>query len=352
MKRYWARLALLVVLMLSLVSFPVQTLAQATPEGQPSPAADVNAALESAVAWLQGQQGDDGGWVGFSGTSDVGVTIDALLALVAASNRGISVDLTSATEFLTANGVEFAEAGTGQAAKLVIAAVTLGLDPANFSGANLIEEMTDGFDSNTDMYGAGLYDHALVVIAMVAAGVELPESAIPAFEERQLEDGSWAFDGTKIVGNGDTNTTAIALQALAAAGATEGDLIMHGVEYLAASALPNGFAFQTGPGALADANSTALVVQGLIAAGEDPTAQQWQNVAGLLLAFQNESGSFSYQLDPRDENLFATVQAIPAIAGLALPYNMASGATAVALPTCTVEQLATPEADADRQCAA
>jgi hypothetical protein len=352
MDRIPGRLALLIVVALSLISRPVLTSAQATPGSQASPVAGSNVALESAVTWLQSQQADDGGWVGFSGTSDVGLTIDAVLALVAASYRGVSVDMTAATGFLVANGTDYAEAGTGQAAKLILVAAALNLDPRSFEGEDLIEVMKDGYDSNTNFYGAGLYDHALVVIALVAAGEELPEDAIDPFDDRQLEDGSWAFDGTEIVGNGDTNTTAIAIQALAAAGATEGDLIMHALEYLAESALPQGYPFQRIAGATADANSTALVVQGLIAAGEDPAAQEWQNLTGSLLAFKNESGSFSYQLDPRDENLYATVQAIPAIAGLALPFTVTGEATAETMPTCTAEQLATPEAERDLPCAA
>ena len=352
MDRMWGRIALLMAFALSLTLVPNLTAAQATPGPQESPAADATAALENAVTWLQSQQAADGGWVGFSGTSDVGLTIDAALALVAASIRGVEVDLTAATSFIVANGVDYAESGTGQSAKLAIAAVALGLDPKNFEGMDLIEEMKDGYDSNTNFYGAGPYDHALVIIALVATGEELPEGAIEAFDARQLEEGSWAFDGTLIAGNGDTNTTAIVLQALVAAGATGGDLILHGVEYLAGEALPNGFAFQRGPGAAADANSTSLAIQGLIAVGEDPSAQGWQNVEGSLLAFQNESGSFSYQLDPRDENLYATVQAIPAIAGLALPYNVTRQATPEALPTCTGEQRATPEAASDLPCAA
>ena len=345
-RKPWARLALLIVFALSLTSSPIRSSAQATP------VAGSAAALEASVGWLQSQQADDGGWVGFSGTSDVGVTIDAVLALVAASNRGVPVDLAAARDFILANGVEYAGNGTGAAAKLVMAAVALGLDPTGFNGENLIEELESGFNGQTNLYGLGIYDHALFILAMAAAGQELPEGTIEAVAGTQLEEGSWAFDGTKIVGNGDTNTTAIVIQALVAANRTEGDLIMHGLEYLAGVARPEGFSFQPGPGAIADANSTALVVQALIAAGEDPAGQEWQNGAGALLAFQNESGAFSYQLDPRDENLYATVQAIPAIADHPFPVSVSGESTPVALVTCTVEQLATPETDAQLPCAA
>lgn len=347
-----AQVALLFVLALSLVTLPARALAQATPEVEASPATSTQEALGAGVTWLQAQQAADGSWLGFSGTPDAGVTIDAFLALVAASNSGVAVDLAAATEFITANGIAYAETGTGQAAKVVMAAVAIGLDPRAFGGVDLIEEMKDGFNSQTDFYGLSLYDHALYILAMAAAGEVVPDDAITVVAERQLEDGSWAFDGTKIVGNGDSNTTAIVIQALVAVGATEGDQIMHGLEYLAGIALPGGFSFQPGPGAEPDANSTALVVQALIAAGEDPAAQQWLNVAGSLQAFQNESGSFSYQLEPRDDNLFASVQVIPAMTGQALPISASGESTPVALPTCTADQLASPPVDAELPCAA
>jgi squalene cyclase len=340
--------ALVIPFVLTLALFPAIALAQATP-GTP---VDATAALARSVEWVSSQQQADGGWIGFSGVSDVGATIDAVIAIAAARNAGVETDLDSATAFLEANGKAYAEAGAGQAAKLVLAAVALGQDPTSFAGLDSVDLMLDGFNASTDMYGTGMYDTALVSLALGAIGNDPPDIVLNAMRDKQIADGSWAFDGTTTAGNGDTNTTAVIIQALVATKHTEGDLILHGIEYLQRSQLPQGFAFQPGPGALPDANSTALVVQALIAAGEDPTAQEWQNVAGSLLAFQNENGSFSYQLEQRDDNLFATVQAIPAIAGQALPV-MSTAATAVALPTCTAEQLqATPPADADLPCAA
>ena len=76
-----------------------------------------------------------------------------------------------------------------------------------------------------------------------------------------------------------------------------------------------------------DANSTAIVVQALIAAGQDPTAQEWQNVYRSLLAFQTSNGGFSYQLDPLEDNLFATVQMLPALAKLPFPIQPAAPPT-------------------------
>jgi hypothetical protein len=65
-------------------------------------------------------------------------------------------------------------------------------------------------------------------------------------------------------------------------------------------------------GEATDANSTALVMQALVAAGEDLTA--WDDPEQALLALQVPSGAFIFNAATSSENLLATVQAIPALA--------------------------------------
>ena len=344
------RLFAFVAIMAALALSPLSTLAQATP----SPVSDPATSLQAGVDWLLSQPGDDGAWVGFTGESDPGVTIDAVIALAAAANTGIEVDLASAIQYLNENGKAYAQSGTGQAAKLVLAAVAIGEDPTTFAGLDSVEQMQKDYNASIDLYGTGIYDTALVALALSTVDKEPPGIILRSINQRQMADGSWSFDGTTDAGNGDTNTTAIVIQALIAIGETEGDQILKGIEYLQRTQLATGFPFQLSPGALADANSTALVVQALIAYGEDPASQDWQNALGSLIAFQTPDGAFSYQLEPLEANLFATVQALPALAAQPLPV-LASGspATPVALPTCTPEQrTATPPADADLPCAA
>ena len=80
-----------------------------------------------------------------------------------------------------------------------------------------------------------------------------------------------------------------------------------------------GFAYGPGDPLVADANSTALVIQALIAAFEDPSSPEWGNAALALSQFQTDSGGFRYLLTDEEPNLLATVQAIPAMAGMPLP---------------------------------
>jgi hypothetical protein len=82
-----------------------------------------------------------------------------------------------------------------------------------------------------------------------------------------------------------------------------------------------GFAYAVAEPLLPDANSTGTVVQALIAAGEDPSSAKWRDSLTVLAGFQNESGAFRYMDDVPEDNLFATVQAIPALAGTPFPIR-------------------------------
>ncbi len=134
----------------------------------------------------------------------------------------------------------------------------------------------------------------------------------------------------------DSNTTSLILQALAAAGSGDDEIVTRGVEYLHTLQLPDGSGLAYGPAdpLVADANSTALVVQALIAAGEDPSSPDWGNAALALAKFQLPDGSLRYLASDDAPNLLATLQAIPAMAGVPLPVAIACSDAAAEHPEC------------------
>jgi hypothetical protein len=308
-----------------------------TPGGSPvaSPVADLTPAIEAAVASLLAQQAEDGGFVGFSGETDPGVTTDAALALAAADNVGVETGtaIPDALAYLKAAGPAYAETGPGQRAKLVLAVAAGGADPRAFAGADQFAPIETA-DPGGGVYGGGMFDHALVTLAASAVGSDLVGELATTLLANRIEDGSWGFEGTA-PGSGDTNTTALAIQALAAAGRGDDPAVAEGIAYLrSAQARSGGFAYQPGDPLVPDANSTALAVQALIAAGEDPADAAANGALGALTAFQEESGGFRYNDETPGENLFATVQAIPALAGQPLPI----------LPEGTIGASGTPAA--------
>jgi len=302
----------------------ISVAAQGTPPaGASTPSTEI--APANGAAWLIGQQGDDGGFIGFSGESDPGLTADAVVGLKAAEFRGadVSASLDAARQYLMSAGAGYAAVGPGASAKLVLAAVALGVDPSEVGvAAGDVVSRTGTPSPTSGLYGGGVFDHALVLLALAATNGPVPPAAVEALRGAQGTDGSWAFDGSTAEGAGDTNTTALVVQALIATGNGGNATVESALAYLKGTRSPaGGFPYQ--PGGAADGNSTALVVQAIVAAGQDPAGAEWGNAAGTLVAFQNPSGAFRYTDEEGGDNLFATVQALPAIAGLPLPVAVA-----------------------------
>jgi hypothetical protein len=285
--------------------------------------------VEAASTWLREQQDTSGGFPGFSGEPDPGATTDAVMALYAAqqSDPAAAAALDAALVYLerNENGATYAKTGPGQAAKLALAAVSGGRDPRDFAGIDLVAAMTAPLatpvpDGLGGIYGDDLYDHALVLIALTAAGEAIPDAALEPVRAAQGEDGGWAFDGSTAAGAADSNTTALVIQALVASGHGDDPMVDRAVGFLFTLLTPDGgFAYGPADPLVADANSTALVLQALIAAGEDPASREWGNAPLALARFQTPSGGLRYMATDEEPNLLATVQAIPAMEGLSLP---------------------------------
>lgn len=305
-------------------------MAQATPAASPVASPAVGGGIAAAVEWLAGQQNDDGSFLGFSGEPDAGTTVDALTALAAAKESGVDVGdaIDKAVGYLESGDVAlvYAQTGVGQAAKLTLALVAAGIDPTDFAHVTPLLIVEHGQNAETGVYGSGFYDHALAILALVATGNNVPDSALDAIQQGQATNGGWSFDGTTDDANADSNTTAMVLQALAALGVEKSDLATRGAAYLQATVTEGGASYNAAEGSLPDANSTSLAIQGLLAVGKDVTALQ-----ASLATFQNVDGSFFYQAGANDPNLLATVQAIPAEAGVILPIVPAAATTGALL---------------------
>ncbi len=280
-------------------------------------------ALADALEWLRGQQRADGGFVGFTGESDPSTTADAVYALAATNTpiESVTTEGRSPLDFLLAHAQSYS-ATTGGAAKLALAAIAAGADPRQFGGVDLIARVESAYDEQTGLYDPQLFVNAYALLAQAAAGAEVSPAAIQAVLTRQARDGSWAWNGSTEPGSGDSNTTAIVIQALIAAGLPrDHQAIAAGLDYLRSTQAADGsFAYQPSTEPLVgDANSTALAVQAILAAGNDPNSSDWHYALDALARFQNPSGALRWRDDAPDDNLLATLQAIPALAGRVLP---------------------------------
>ncbi len=287
-------------------------------------------AVQKAASWVAGQQQATGAYPGFG----VGSTADAVIALVAAGRSNpSSAGTKSALDYLAGQAAGYAKT-PGAAAKLILAfdaATGATADMHQVGGVDLEQVITGGYDAATGQYGKDVTGHALSILALTDLGRPLGAKALDWLRQSQGSEGSTG------PGSADTNTTGLALQALAAAGAKSDPVVPKALAYLHAQQNSDGgFAYQKGPDAASDSNSTGMVVMGLIAVGEDPAAWQ-QGGAGpldFLAGLQNPGGALRYQAAQAEDNGGATYQAIPALAGLALPlpHTLANGTAPVIAP--------------------
>jgi hypothetical protein len=248
------------------------------------------------------------------------------LFAVGGSDGRVAGSIEKAMDYLDEAGDDYARTGSGQAANLVMAAIAGGRNPRHFAGEDLVAALTAPpptpvAGSVAGIFGDDLFDHGLVLIALVAAGETVPDAALDPIRAAQAENGGWAYDGTTDPDAADSNTTALIIQALVATGHSDDPMVDRALSFLHTLQAPDGsgFAYQAGDPLQTDANSTALVVQALVAAGEDLTFPDWGDAMAALLRFQTSEGGFRYLGGDTAANLFATVQAMPAVAGLPLP---------------------------------
>jgi squalene cyclase len=291
----------------------------------PVAAASADEAVKQALGWLKSQQNADGGFSdGFSPESSLTATAEAIIALAAGGQDAGAVQSAegaSPLDYLyrqvSAGGVD----GVGAVAKVVLALVAAGLDPTDFAGRDLVGQIEAAYDPDSGSYGGSIFDQALVALALANAGRTVPEGAVGYLMDHQTTDGAWNFLGDTAALTGDTNTTALVIQALVAVGRR--DDTGRGLAYLQrVQNADAGWPYQNPSpyGTETDANSTASVLQAIYAVGQTPG--DWYTSGadplGALLSLQNASGSFSYQASFPGDNALATMQAIPAAAGVTL----------------------------------
>ncbi len=275
----------------------------------------------AAASWLAGQltpQGDVASTVS-PGQPDLSSTVQVSLALAAANTdpaaarAALNYMAGQVQNYVSVDGSD----GPGQLALLILAAHALGADPTDFGGTNLVSrllatEQTGGPD--TGLFGAqdptfdGAYRQGLSLAALAAAGVRAPGAAVGWLLAQQCPDGGWTSyvspdnpcDGDPADFEGpDTNSTALAVEGLAAERALTGPVTASALSFLAGAQDPDGgFSyFPNAPDApgTTDPDSTALVIQGLVALGQSPSAPPFRQgtatPVSALESFQLTSGA-------------------------------------------------------------
>jgi len=218
--------------------------------------------------------------------------------------------------------------GSGQAATAqelscaILATLAMGQDPRAFDGQNLVQALWATRNPQTGQFGADLRAHAYAMLALHNAGEAIPAQAVERLRASRTQDGAWARDGSTAPGVADTETTALVIQALFAAGET--DAARGALEYV--RRMQNqygGFNPQT-PGAggvKTHLSATALTLQALLAV--DESMGSWTphgtDPVGVLLAQWDENArGYVLSNDAPDYDIQTTARVIQALEGLHL----------------------------------
>jgi hypothetical protein len=342
-------------------SAPAQPVAPNVPAISPTDSERATGAL----VFLLAAQRPDGSLDG-----SIGETADFIIGAAdagydPASLHGCAGTSAGALEYIAAasDAASTDAAKTGKAALAVVAA---GGDPSSFAGRDLMARLAALYNSGTGAYGGGAtFAEAFAILALRSGGRDVPVAAVAELKALQDADGSWSYGTAPVAaGSGDTNSTAIALMAVDAAGDHSADATA--LAYLRTQQLPDGgFPYQNssafGPPA-SDADSDAIVLQALIGASQDPESASWlqgsNSVLTHLRSIQDSGGGFAY---PGTAPSAFTTSQVPAAlmgipyagavhpaAGRGLPETVCptptASPTATARPTATASPTVRPTA--------
>lgn len=152
------------------------------------------------------------------------------------------------------------------------------------------------------------------VLALRAAGHPAGATTVRYLRRRQARSGGWSWAPR---GAPDTNDTAVAVEALRAAGVPSRDrAVRRGLAYLSRLRNRDG-GFPLVLGRASDTQSTSWAVQAFAAAGRRPPAKS----RAYLLRLQRPDGSFRYSARYAVTPVWVTAQVVPALAGRPFPLR-------------------------------
>ena len=205
---------------------------------------------------------------------------------------------------------------------MVFLVLSIGEDPSNYRGQNLLEKIQKAqlaggkFADNVITGGQDLLNaHTWAILAIASAGAQIPEreQARQWLIAQQHEDGSFCWYAPD-KNTPDVDSTGMALMALGALGERKGSPVAQkAIRYLQSVQKENGGFESWG---VENPESCSMVIQGLTAVGIDPAGSEFGKPGGnpitAMLGFQLPDGSFEHLKDG-GANEMATQQALMAL---------------------------------------
>jgi hypothetical protein len=203
---------------------------------------------------------------------------------------------------------------TSDYATTILGMLAADQNPASIDNRNLVEELASkqGADGS---FGVTITDTIWAMLTLdKAQGTYNTEQAVNSLLNQQLDDGGFAFSGK----NADPDITGFTLMALSVYRDISGvnEAIEGAILCLQELQLESGGFSSWGT---ENTETIAAVIRGLIACGEDITADPWvkegRTMIDALFAFQLADKSFSHSLNGNHSDI-ATRQALNAVADL------------------------------------
>ncbi|MGQ9517369.1 MAG: prenyltransferase/squalene oxidase repeat-containing protein [Anaerolineae bacterium] len=303
--------------------------------GRPAVPRHARLSARRAVEWLRTQQAADGGFGAANSTASAVYVIaragqdpdsPAWTRNGISALRALELALPS---YVQGPGNRVAEAG-----KAAIAAVAAGRSARSFGGFDLVHIIQGDYNPLSGRYyETWLYRHNLAVLGLVAAGDPVPEGARQTLLGDQHTSGGWGWAfGSR---NPDVDSTGFTMYTLVAVGEpADSPALARAAVFLRDIQFSDGSFPAISTNTTGNSNSTALALQGLLAAGMDPWRTPYARLSATgaiitpldaLLAFQEDSGAFVYMYTLPESRQMAVFDAVPALMLAAPPAELQLG---------------------------
>jgi hypothetical protein len=315
----------------SLLALPLFLLASPSASAQTTTSSNAQLALQ----WLQCTQQQANGQIG-SGGNPIARSSEVAIGLAAAGQQASAMHTgaTSLAGYLTT--AVSTDVGTNGELLLARASVADAGPIATVSAQLQAAKGTNG------EYGSDIYSDALAILGLRAAGQTVGDDAVAFLKSQQKASGGWSADNADQFGE-DSNTTALAIQALIGAGVAADDpTITNGFTYLQSVFASGGFG--SSPGSPPDPNSDELAIQAILAAHLESDAgwtTKLDQAQSYLAGQQIASGADAGAIANAYSKLFATTDAPAAFLRRPLTARGLSE-SAVSLLACPATASASP----------
>ncbi len=278
------------------------------------------ASMSSPAGYLLAAQNADGG-VGaapgqpsselYSGWAALG------LAAAGQNPRDVARNGRSLIDYIQAGLASATDPGSIERTILVLGAA--GLPADDFAGHDLVSELRREIRPNGSVSGQ-VNLTSFAVLALRAAGVAPPAASVAWIVRQQDSDGGFNFATRG--GLSDVDDTGATLEALAGAGGNASSRARsRAVGYIRGQQDRDG-GFPGQPGAGSNAQSTAFAVQGLLAAGVDPSSVHRDGSPSpldYLRSLTAADGHVRYSRSLDQTPTWVTAEALMALEGKPLP---------------------------------